>query len=170
MWSTFSSWWRLLWGRGGLCLCVDGQQILVLQSEVHGHDGLRGQQLRLQLHELLQKTPQHTTVSRGRAERPTRLSSRRQRYLHDVLRHSGHVLGQYDDHGPRRLSQCLLIFLIREIGEPHHHTSPAEHLGLHRTSLRVQNGATGTWERIWIIIACIIHHEKPNWCHTALWS
>ncbi len=170
MWSTFSSWWRLLWGRGGLCLCVDGQQILVLQSEVHGHDGLRGQQLRLQLHELLQKTPQHTTVSRGRAERPTRLSSRRQRYLHDVLRHSGHVLGQYDDHGPRRLSQCLLIFLIREIGEPHHHTSPAEHLGLHRTSLRVQNGATGTWGRIWIIIACIIHHEKPNWCNTALWS
>lgn len=52
--STFSSWWRPLRGRGHLCLRVDGQQLLVLQGEVHGHDGLGGQQLRLQLHELLQ--------------------------------------------------------------------------------------------------------------------
>lgn len=36
-------------------------------------------------------------------------------YLHNVLGHCGHVLGEDDDDRSRRLPQSLLVFLIGEI-------------------------------------------------------
>lgn len=46
-------------------------------------------------------------------------------YLHNVLGHCGHVLGDDDDDGPRRLPESLLVFLVGEIGQSHHHAATA---------------------------------------------
>lgn len=46
-------------------------------------------------------------------------------YLHNVLRHCGHVLGEDDDDGPRRLPESLLVFLVGEIRQSHHHAATA---------------------------------------------
>ena len=53
---TFCSGGGPLGGRGCQGLGVDGQQLFVLQGKVHRDDGLCGQHLWLQLHELLQWT------------------------------------------------------------------------------------------------------------------
>ena len=52
---TFGGRGGALGGGGGLRLLVDGQQGIVLYGEVHGNDGLHGQHLGLNLHELLRE-------------------------------------------------------------------------------------------------------------------
>lgn len=44
-------------------------------------------------------------------------------YLHYVLWHSRHVLGQDDDHSPRRLPQSFLVLVVREVRQSHDNTA-----------------------------------------------
>lgn len=46
-------------------------------------------------------------------------------YLHYVLRHGGHILGENDDHSPSGLAQGFLIPLIGEVHQPHDDTAAA---------------------------------------------